>query len=182
MPDQTVAGGPQIALKLQISVSRRLKKINTYQIDGNPINTVQEHNHFDLIFDSKFNFNQHCDMIVNKERKKFRFFKSLCKYVDGITFLKLYKTYVLPILESILICWERNKIQFNRIEKVQKIITKVESTLNHCAWARTLDLVVRWQILDFSYFRFRRKKIFPHFFNITSMGEKLISKNHLTFI
>jgi hypothetical protein len=36
------------------------------------------------------------------------------------------------------------------------------------------------KILDFSYFRFRRKKIFPHFFNITSIGEKLISKNHLT--
>jgi hypothetical protein len=32
------------------------------------------------------------------------------------------------------------------------------------------------KILDLSYFRFRRKKIFPHFFNITSMGEKLISK------
>jgi hypothetical protein len=25
-----------------------------------------------------------------------------------------------------------------------------------------------------------KKKFFPHFFNITSMGEKLISKNHLT--
>ncbi len=36
------------------------------------------------------------------------------------------------------------------------------------------------KILDLSYFRFRRKKTFPHFFNITSMGEKLISKNHLT--
>ncbi len=47
-----------------------------------------------------------------------------CKYVDGITFLKLYKTYVLPILESNLICWVPNKTQLNRIEKVQKMITK----------------------------------------------------------
>ncbi len=31
-----------------------------------------------------------------------------------------------------------------------------------------------------SYFRFRRKKNFRHFFNITSMGEKLIPENHLT--
>jgi hypothetical protein len=36
------------------------------------------------------------------------------------------------------------------------------------------------KILDLSYFRFRRKNIFPHFFNITSMVEKLISKNDLT--
>jgi hypothetical protein len=36
------------------------------------------------------------------------------------------------------------------------------------------------KILDLSYFRFRRKEFFHHFFNITSMGEKLISENHLT--
>ncbi len=36
------------------------------------------------------------------------------------------------------------------------------------------------KILDLICFRFRRKKIFPHFFNITSMGKKLISKDHLT--
>jgi hypothetical protein len=47
---------------------------------------VQEHKHLGLIFDSKLNFNQHCDMIVNKEMKKLGFLKNLCEYVDGITF------------------------------------------------------------------------------------------------
>ncbi len=36
------------------------------------------------------------------------------------------------------------------------------------------------KILDLSFFRFTRKKFLPHFFNITSMGKKLISKIHLT--
>ncbi len=114
-----------------LRISLKKNCLNTYQINGNPINTVQEHKHLGLIFDSKLNFNQHCDMIVNKARKKFGFLKSLCKYVDGITFLNLYKTYVLPILESNLICWVLNKTQFNRIEMVQKITKFICKKLVH---------------------------------------------------
>ncbi len=56
-----------------LRISLKKNRFNTYQINGCPINTVQEHKHLGLIFDSKLNFNKHCDMIVNKATKKFGF-------------------------------------------------------------------------------------------------------------
>jgi hypothetical protein len=61
-------------------------------------------------------------MIVNKVIKTFVFLKSLCKYVEKLAFLKICKTYILPIIESNLIFWV--KIKHNSIEKFQKMITK----------------------------------------------------------
>ncbi len=53
-----------------------------------------------IIIDSKLSFIQHIDSIVNKALKNFSMFKRLCPRADGNTFLKMYKTYILSILEN----------------------------------------------------------------------------------
>ena len=118
------------SLKLNSDKCERLRitlkkcDLPSYKIENANINIVNKHKHIGVIYDSKLNFNFHVDMIVQKALKKFYILRFLCKRVDGQTFLKLYMTYILPILEYTNLCLTYTKSQCDRIEKVQKRITK----------------------------------------------------------
>jgi hypothetical protein len=60
---------------------------------------------------------------VNKALKKFSMLKRLCPRADGNTFLKMYKTYILSILENYNLGFYTNLSNTNRIESVQKKVT-----------------------------------------------------------
>jgi hypothetical protein len=74
--------------------------------------------------DSKLNFNKFCSDTISKAYRKWYVLRYLCPSTDGKTLLRLYKTYILPVLEFCNIVWKPNKFQENKIEKVQKKITK----------------------------------------------------------
>jgi len=58
--------------------------------------------------------------LITKAFSKFNLLKFICHNLNGYVFLKLYKTFILPIIESSNLCFTPNKTQNDRIEKIQK--------------------------------------------------------------
>jgi hypothetical protein len=102
------------------------KNINNFNYKVNDIllNNVITHKHVGVIYDCKMTFNAHFDCIIENSLKKFAILRVLCKRVNGLTFLRLYLTYILPILEFCNLSVIPNKTQSNRLELVQRKITK----------------------------------------------------------
>ncbi len=86
-------------------------------------------------------FNAHIDMIVEKALKKFSTLKILCKRVNGMTFLRLYITYILPILEFSNLSVVLTQTQSDRIESIQRKVTKFicyKLSKNHLSYEERL--------------------------------------------
>ena len=107
-----------------LSISLKSKVSHKYYIDNIELKTVSDHKNVGIIYDNKMYFNIHTNEIKMKAIKKFYTLKHICSRVDGITFLKLYKTYILPVLEYSNLCLVYNLTQNSVLEKVQKRITK----------------------------------------------------------
>ena len=56
--------------------------------------------------------------------KKWGYLNKLCSYANADIFLKLYKSYLLSLLEYANLCWIPNNTQISEIESVQRQITK----------------------------------------------------------
>ena len=95
-----------------------------YTIGDKNVELVNNHKHVGIIYDNKMSFNLHIDMIIAKALKKFYTLKTICNSIDGKTFLKLYVTYILPILEYSNLCLTLTESQSIRLEKIQRKITK----------------------------------------------------------
>ena len=121
--DNDIKLNPQKSKHLRITL-KKCNDLPKYKINSDLIETVEEHEHLGFILDSKLSFNSICNKLVSKAYKKWFLLRYLCSKVDGNVFLRLYKTYILPILEFCNIVWLPNKSQSNRLEKVQKKVTK----------------------------------------------------------
>ena len=97
--------------------------LNNYTINKTEIETVENHKHLGVILDNKLNFNKHIDYIVIKAYKKFAMLKRLCAQADGYIFLRLYKSYILSILENCNLGIFLSKTNCHRLECVQKKVT-----------------------------------------------------------
>jgi len=62
--------------------------------------------------------------------KKWGYLKKFCIHANWEIFLRLYKTYLLPILEYASLCWIPSNTQLNNIESVRRKITKFISFKN----------------------------------------------------
>jgi hypothetical protein len=117
-------------LKLNVSKTKHLrislKKVNLpkYKIDNSDIEEVDEIKYLGVILDHKMSFNLHISSVISKSYKKWALIKKLCSNASGETLLRLYKSYILPILEFSSLSWFANETNLVRIEKVQKRITK----------------------------------------------------------
>jgi hypothetical protein len=85
---------------------------------------VNSHRHLGVFLDENLNFNIQCDKTVSKALQKWGVLKYMCKRANADIFLRLYKTYILPILEFSNIGWSLNISQTKRIESVQGRVTK----------------------------------------------------------
>ncbi len=109
---------------LRVSL-RKNKNINfSYTINDISIEQVNSHKHLGVFFDENLDFNLQCDKTVSKALQKWGLLKYMCKKASGDIFLRLYKTYILPILEFSCIGWSPNITQIKRIENVQRRVTK----------------------------------------------------------
>jgi len=118
-------------LKLNASKSVHLRftkrknlNIDNYVLNDEMIPIKSSHKHLGLIFDNNLSFCSQTEFIVNKCHKKWGFLKKLCKYANHEIFLRLYKTYLLPLLEYANLCWIPSNIEIAKIESVQRHITK----------------------------------------------------------
>jgi len=107
-----------------LRITLKNANLSFYNINNVIIKGVNVHKHLGLIYDIKMSFNDHTELICKKSLSKFAMLKVVCEHADGHTFLKLYYTYILPIIEYSNFCFVPNKTQFIRIEKIQKKVTK----------------------------------------------------------
>ena len=98
--------------------------IDYYNINNERIPTKSSHKHLGVTIDDKLCFSEQTQNTVNSCLKKWGYLKKLCKYADSFVFLRLYKTYLLPLLEYANLCWVPNNNQCYEIESVQRQVTK----------------------------------------------------------
>lgn len=107
-----------------LCITYKKQQARNYYLNNICIKTIVNHKHIGIIYDTKMLFNSHIDMIIEKALKKYSILKFICNRVNGFTFLRLYFTYVLPILEFSNLSVMLTKSQSDRIELVQRKITK----------------------------------------------------------
>lgn len=77
-----------------------------YKLNGITLNRVAAIKDLGVIFDEKFNFNQHCNNIVTRSLKMLGFiFRALNKFKNQDSFIILYNAYVRSILEYCSLIW-----------------------------------------------------------------------------
>ena len=57
------------------------------------------HKHLGVILDKKLKFNFNVEKLITKTFRKWGILKFICKNHDFETYLSLYKTFILPVLE-----------------------------------------------------------------------------------
>ena len=133
-----------------------LKQTNPYiyKITGKSIDHTVIQKHIGIFYDSKMSFNLHVNYIVEKANKRYYTIRFLSKRLNGSTLLKLYKTYILPILEYSNLCLSYNKTQAQQLESVQRMITRdICFRYNRAG----LTYVERLKFLDIKSLENRRK-------------------------
>ena len=125
-----------------------------YKINDKVIQTVDYHKHLGVTYDLKMVVNIQCKEIISKSIQKFNFLKIICRRVNAKTFLILYKTFILPLIEYSNNCWVSTNSQINDLEKVQKKITKY---IFFKLGKTELNYNQRFKLLDIKSIEFRRK-------------------------
>ena len=111
------------------------------------ISNVEYHKHLGVSYDKRMIFNIHCSDIITKSYSKFNLLKHICPKVNGHVFLKLYKSYILPIIEYSNLCFTPTQTQLYKIEKIQKKISKYicfklnKTNLNYSDRLKALNLI-----------------------------------------
>ena len=95
-----------------------------YALDNTIIESIQSHKHIGIIYDCKMLFNNHIKLILANASRRYFTIRFLVKRRDGPTLLRLYLTYILPILEYGNLCLVLIKTQAQELEKVQRSATK----------------------------------------------------------
>ena len=95
-----------------------------YALDNTIIESIQSHKHIGIIYDCKMLFNNHIKLILANASRRYFTIRFLVKRRDGPTLLRLYLTYILPILEFGNLCLVLTKTQAQVLEKVQRSATK----------------------------------------------------------
>ena len=95
-----------------------------YKINEIDINSVIKHKFVGIIYDCNLSFISQIDEMIEKTLKKFAILKNICKRVDFKTFLKCYITYLRPILEFANLSLVMTQTQSDRIESIQRKVTK----------------------------------------------------------
>ena len=127
-------------------ITRKNIEQNVYKINDKIVKTVLNHKHIGIFYDSQLSFSSHIDYIICKALKKYNTLRILCKRVNGKTFLKLYNVYIKPILEYSNLSIVLTDTQSERLEKVQRKISKFICfklgffNLNYCQRLEKLNL------------------------------------------
>ena len=78
--------------------------IDEYVINSEPIPRKSSHKHLGIIINDKLCFSEQSNSIVKTFLKKWGYLNKLCSYANADIFLKLYKSYLLSLLEYANLC------------------------------------------------------------------------------
>ena len=107
-----------------LRIGNRICDQFVYKINEMNVNSVVMHKFVGILYDCNLAFNLQIDEMIEKTLKKFAILKNICKRVDNKTFLRCYVTYLRPILEFANLSLVMTQTQSDRIESIQRKITK----------------------------------------------------------
>lgn len=82
-----------------LRIESRKSNLIGYSLNNTVLKCVESHKHLGITYDKKMTFYCHTNDMVMKAFSKFNLLKNICHNVNASTFLKLYKTYIMPIIE-----------------------------------------------------------------------------------
>ncbi len=113
---------PSKCQHLRITLKKNIA-IFSYTKNNTSIDKVCYHKHLVVIYDEKVSFNDDHDYYF-ESFQKILIFKNNLLQIGGQTFLKLYKSYILSVLEFSNLYLTPNIFQIKSFKKVQKKVTK----------------------------------------------------------
>ena len=78
---------------------KKYSTITDYSIDDKPIPIQSVHKHLGLLMDNKLKFTDHVEFVYNKSMRKWATLKKLFPYAKSDILIKLYTTYIIPIID-----------------------------------------------------------------------------------
>ena len=107
---------------------------------------------------SPFKFNKHINLMVSKAYAKLGIINKVFKFKNKYAILRLYKSFVRPILEYASLVWSPYTVTYiNKIEKVQKRMCRMIPELNGLPYQEQLEAL---ELLSLQARRLRYQLIF----------------------
>ena len=97
----------------------------TYYIKQSPIQQVHSHKDLGILTNDKLDWSDHCQVISNKAIARINLIFRVFTYSNVQTLVKLYCTFVRPLLESCTPIWSPHHLKdIDAIEHVQRYFTR----------------------------------------------------------
>lgn len=109
---------------IRIAKARDLK-MEGYSIDQKPIGKKEEEKLLGFWIDNKLNYEKQCHHRIRMAYSAWYGIWHNIKEANWKILNRMYKVYILPILDYGSNVWQPNRNQMNRIEKVQRDCTKI---------------------------------------------------------
>ena len=125
---------------------------NSYVLsENNEINTCTEEKDLGVLFDNKLSFDTHIQSTIKKANRVLGIIKRAFHHLDYVSFVKIYKAIVRPIIEYGNVIWSPHfKRQSEEIERVQRRATKILPALRECSYEE------RMRVLKLPSLKYRR--------------------------
>lgn len=136
----------QLKLNLSKCLSIRFGLVDRphldYNMSGFVLKTVHLTNDLGVLFDSKLSFSEHCNTIANKGFQRANMLLKCFHTRDRVLQIKLFNTFVRPILEYNSPVWCPHMIKdVTVIERVQKYFTKNLRGLKCLSYKQRLNIL-----------------------------------------
>ena len=106
---------------LFISNSTDIEQDIDLEFDGKVLNFTDYHKHLGVTFNSNAKWGDHVNGIYSSAMKKINVLRKLKHLISRDALLKIYKTFILPILEYACELWDGcNVIESEKLEKAQR--------------------------------------------------------------
>lgn len=111
-----------------------------YTIEGTPVHTVTTQKDLGVIVSQDLKWEPHIVEVVKRANSILYMIRKAFSYINSDLFLKLYKTYVRPLLEYSYQVWNPYFIKdIELLEKVQRRATKMVPSLRNKPYENRLD-------------------------------------------
>ena len=123
--------------------------MNYYHIEGRLIAPSTQEKDLGVIVSSDLKPDNHIDSCVKKANCILRMIKTTFTFIDNDIFLRLYKTFIRPILEYCQAAWSPYlQKDIDRLENVQKRATKMVRSLSNLSYEDRLKELKLFKLED----------------------------------
>src|SRR5277367_223261 len=124
-------------------------KRHTYEISGTAIPAVDTCSDLGVITSNTLSVSNQVDSVVSKANRFIGYIKRHIRYLDAATVRTLYNTYIRAITEFCIQSWRPWLMKdINRLERVQRRVTKLAPELKHLPYEERLKRLKLTSVSD----------------------------------